>query len=522
MPYNATDPDGDPLNVLAQSDNPGVVNAFVSAPGTISLSASSAGTATITVTVDDGRGGTAQDTFAVTVSATNSVPVLSDIPDQQMTVGNSIDVTFSATDPDGDPLTLDVTSSDPSIVSFDQPTPGVIHLTAQNAGTATITVTVDDGRGGTAQDTFTVTVSAGNSNPTLDDIADQTMTAGDTLDVPYNATDPDGDALNVLAQSDNPGVANAFVSAPGTISLSASSAGTATITVLVDDGRGGSAMDTFTVTVSEAVAIQPTSTADVNAEPYLTPIENDVLDTIRNTYQSSGGNTNPGVFSTVGDTPPSLFLSELGDGSANFADLSDATELNDLTFYYNSTALPTGGNSFTSGGLLASNTDWRVSDLLDTALADPAYCQSDETPLHCELRVDQPAVVFVIVGRNDLINGTSPDEFQATLDSVISEIIDWGAIPVLATIPGDPNVYPALAQYNEAILTLANDYDIPVINSARAINELGPAGLNPDLTPSSPGYNDTFGPGERQYGEVIQNLLALRMLQQIRLNVPIP
>jgi len=140
----------------------------------------------------------------------------------------------------------------------------------------------------------------------------------------------------------------------------------------------------------------------------------------------------------------------------------------------------------------------------------------------CELRVDQPAVVFVIVGRNDLINNTSPDEFEANLDSVIEKIVDRGAIPVLATVPGDPNVYPLLAQYNEAILGLADDYDIPVINSARAVNELGPAGLNPDLTLSSPGYSDTFGQGERQYGEPLQNLLALRMLQQIRLNVPIP
>ncbi len=159
----------------------------------------------------------------------------------------------------------------------------------------------------------------------------------------------------------------------------------------------------------------------------------------------------PGIFSVAGNTPPNEFLADMADGAADFDGLQDANDLNALLFYYVSTPLPIGGNSFQSGGALASNQNWRAGDLLDPALSDPNWCQPGETPLNCELRVNRPTVLFVFVGRNDVLLNTPPDQFQAALDQIVQVSIQQGAIPVLVTIPGDRESLPgaAGAQYRD-------------------------------------------------------------------------
>ena len=46
-------------------------------------------------------------------------------------------------------------------------------------------------------------------------------------------------------------------------------------------------------------------------------------------------------------------------------------------------------------------------------------CQAGEAPLNCELRVNRPSIMFIIVGRNDVIANTPVDQFAANLDTVI-------------------------------------------------------------------------------------------------------
>ncbi len=56
--YTASDPDGDALlNPVALPDNPGVVAAFISAPGTVNLDRPSRRAAAVTLSLDDGRAG---------------------------------------------------------------------------------------------------------------------------------------------------------------------------------------------------------------------------------------------------------------------------------------------------------------------------------------------------------------------------------------------------------------------------------------------------------------------------------
>ncbi len=74
-----------------------------------------------------------------------------------------------------------------------------------------------------------------------------TLNVGEVRDVPYAASDPDGDALlNPVALPDNPGVVAAFVSAPGTHQPTALAPGSSLVTLSLRRWRGGAAWTTFT------------------------------------------------------------------------------------------------------------------------------------------------------------------------------------------------------------------------------------------------------------------------------------
>jgi hypothetical protein len=133
---------------------------------TITPAAGQTGTSTITLEVADTNGGTATDTFIVTV---NALPTISDIADQTTTINTAVsNVPFTVGDAEtpAASLTLTGSSTDTTLVPNANITFGgsganrtvTITPAAGQTGTATITVTVDDGDG-TASDTFLFTVN---------------------------------------------------------------------------------------------------------------------------------------------------------------------------------------------------------------------------------------------------------------------------------------------------------------------------------------------------------------------------
>jgi hypothetical protein len=266
--YSATDPDNDPLTADVSSDNPGVVTAFVSAPGTITLTGVGAGSANVTLTVSDGINPAVSMPFAVTVAAVNSAPTIAPIGPQALNVGTTLDVGYSATDPDNDPLTADVNSDNPGVVTAFVSSPGVITLTGVGAGNATVTLTVSDGFNAPVSMPFAVTVAAVNNNPIVQPINPQSVNVGSVLPVPVQASDPDGDPITLSAVSDNPGVATAVGNGPAEADVTGVNPGTANVTVYLDDGRGGTAGTSFQVTVvgvNNPPVIQPIADQSVTA-----------------------------------------------------------------------------------------------------------------------------------------------------------------------------------------------------------------------------------------------------------------
>ncbi|MCW5552549.1 MAG: fibronectin type III domain-containing protein [Verrucomicrobiae bacterium] len=243
-----------------------------------------AGSAIITVTVDDG--GTSNNVvalaFTVTVTDSNVRPTLNSISNRTINENAgeqsvSLAGISSGSVNELQPLTVTATSSNPALI----PNPTVNYTSPDTTGTlvfepvtyaygtATITVTVNDG--GTANNTrsrsFTVTVRSVNQPPTLEPITD-TVIAGGTeaigssmvvLSGITSGAPNENQTLTVRATSGspallpNPTVNYTSPNTEGTLALSPvpGKFGTATVTVTVNDGGASNNIvsQVFTVTI---------------------------------------------------------------------------------------------------------------------------------------------------------------------------------------------------------------------------------------------------------------------------------
>ncbi len=144
---------------------------------------------------------------------------------------------------------------------------------ANQGGTATITLTVNDGTA-TAQTTFQVTVNAVNDLPTITSIADQTINANSSTGVlAFTVGDVETPVatLAVTGTSDNTTlVPNVNINLQGSgasrtvqVTPAPGQTGTANITITVDDGSDD-VQETFVLTVNSVANTPPTITSIVN------------------------------------------------------------------------------------------------------------------------------------------------------------------------------------------------------------------------------------------------------------------
>jgi outer membrane protein OmpA-like peptidoglycan-associated protein len=152
----ASDPDNDPLT-YSYSATGGAVDG-TGADARWNSSGVAVGSYTVSVKVDDGKGGTASCSADIKVEEKpNRPPVASCSTDRSpITVGERTGITTTASDPDGDPLSYSYTTSGGQIngsgpkVEFDS--------TGLQPGMYTVKCAVSDGRGGTAEGSTMVEV----------------------------------------------------------------------------------------------------------------------------------------------------------------------------------------------------------------------------------------------------------------------------------------------------------------------------------------------------------------------------
>jgi len=217
------------------------------------------GTFEFTVTATEGEFALS-DTFNVTVNEVNLVPQLTGINDSTVLIGNPVNISAVATDADLPAQTLTYSATGlPSWLTLNTAT-GVFTGTpaATDEGVSTITVTVTDGNGGSASDTFVLTAT-NNQAPTLaTEIPDATVNEADAvnLNIAGNFTDPEGDTLT-FSSTTLPSWAT-LNPTTGVITGTPANAdvGTTAVTIIASDASD-SVSDTFQLTVTDVNTLSP-------------------------------------------------------------------------------------------------------------------------------------------------------------------------------------------------------------------------------------------------------------------------
>lgn len=167
----------------------------------LDLSALSVGSYTISVVAQDelGARGSAEVSFPVKA---NQAPVIkfTEMADKVVT-GEEINIAFSATDPENDPLEIEVEVLNPDrdIISTET-TAGSISFNAEQNGDYSITVRAADSKGASATNTRIVK-AVPNKAPVVKIISPKpgiTVISGQEFNVELNINDPEGDQIDSL------------------------------------------------------------------------------------------------------------------------------------------------------------------------------------------------------------------------------------------------------------------------------------------------------------------------------------
>ena len=231
--------------------------------------------------------------------------------------------------------------------------------------------------------------------------------------------------------------------------------------------------------------------ADWRDAPIIPEISQHVLD-IYEAGQAQG--RNPHNFSVIGDCQaiPYVFLGPFERGELE----PDSSE----SYLWSVIAQYKG--SFVRSGM-AVRGGFTAASLLTSLQADPHYCLSGETPLTCEFRLQNPSVAFITL--ETWADPKTIDRYESYLRKILDYVIEKGTVPILLTKADVAEVGNGVHVINPAIVRVAREYDVPLINFWRAAQYLDNFGIDPDRE----GFH--LSPD----GYKLKNILALRTLYMV-------
>ena len=259
VPLSATDANGDPLTFLKQL-GPSIMTVTTTDPGQgtatgvmhVESGPSDAGTFSARISVTDGFLSD-EESFNVIVRA-NRGPFIAFIEAMTLHVEESATQTVSAIDFDGDPVQLSKASGPPYMTVVELPPINStfraeiqLNPLASNAGTTTGSIRASDGLISNTR-SFNITVLPPNNPPVLAQPDDMTVVAGEQVEQPVSATDPDGDFVHIFKES-GPDFVTVWASLI-TVIPGVGDIGTAAVTVAATDSYYLKDTKTFTVTVT--------------------------------------------------------------------------------------------------------------------------------------------------------------------------------------------------------------------------------------------------------------------------------
>jgi RHS repeat-associated protein len=207
----------------------------------------------LTIQVDNGRGGTDTQTYTVLVITPgfDRPPVITSHPPTKLAFGqNAFYYQVLASDPDGDPLTYSLSVA-PAGMTISAT--GLIHwlLTEDTVGVHPVTVEVDDGRGLSATQNFTITVTWQVTNPGLTITSVPPESAGAGVLYEYDAVANDQGGFPVIWSLDTAPAGMSVNAGTGTVRWNPNlgQLGSANVVLRATDTEGGFSTQSFTIAV---------------------------------------------------------------------------------------------------------------------------------------------------------------------------------------------------------------------------------------------------------------------------------
>lgn len=239
-----------PVSITAADGGGSGVNAGTSTLSG-SVSTATAGTVSFLFTAVDNLGNTSSKSCDYDVLAANVAPSVEAGGPYTGNEGSAIALDGSATDPDGDPLTLLWTATAGAgvdagaICTFSDATIEDPTVTCTDDGTWTLTLTADDGTAPPVSDTASLTVN--NVAPTVVLTGDSPVNEGQTKTYSFDTTDP-GVNDTFTAGTPSCGTSGSYVA--GSLVYSTSTGDGSFQCSFADDNPSGTASDTTSVSIT--------------------------------------------------------------------------------------------------------------------------------------------------------------------------------------------------------------------------------------------------------------------------------
>jgi uncharacterized protein YraI len=216
---------------------------------------------------------------------------------------------------------------------------------------------------------------------------------------------------------------------------------------------------------------------------------------------------NPNVLAKVGDcsTEHWYFLNPFAWGQYNlgpYTDLQGVINHFGESLAYNSEA---------------SHNGYNVNTVMNPDYANQAVCEPGESPMDCEYRIHNPSVAVIMFGTSDLLV-MSAYEFDFYLRDVVRLTIEQNIVPILSTFPSNLGFWNHTVLYNQIVIKIAQDYNIPLINLWVALESLPNHGVEDDgfHLDTPPNDNSCFLTADYlDNGYNVRNLVTLQTLDAV-------
>lgn len=215
---------------------------------------------------------------------------------------------------------------------------------------------------------------------------------------------------------------------------------------------------------------------------------------------------------TLGRNPN--YYSKLGDSTAMTPHMLarfDETGLNLGPYDYLQPTVDHFAGVFGEFGV-ATNYGLHSWSIFDPIWAPEEWCQSGETVLDCELRLNNPSILIIRLGSNDAV---SPDGFNYNIRQAVQWALDNGVVPVIVTkadrFEGPDNIN------NVLLRQIAAEFLVPLWDFDVVAETIPGRGLDEDgIHMTYYTANDFSDPAAFQSGHAVQDLTGLMMLDAIR------